>query len=397
MSEEEIYFPDGKYLSLKRASEITGYAKDYIGQLCRGNKIKARRLGRDWFVENESLMSYKTKPKIHKKEKMSEKEETPAVPQVEAPKISEEKTEIKTEQVSALEEKKEDKKQQLEQRAENQESQEKEKLEVKEKTDEIPPSFKYFLNKQSEQKEEENIEEKIPVFNQRAPVLDEWDKEILGLSERKEEKIEIPVRVSVMKSKADFVNQVFPITYISENNGDKKDKKIEPKISPEEIKNIEENIPVPYSRSLIPLASAMVAFVLVFGYFIYSNQIPRVYGEMKSNYAGLFDTTAAVIDGISVIPTLFKSGTTYYEINTNLTSDSNAIFSRQILTKEISTRTVKTKNLEMEDEITHEIYCAKMLNNEIKTFGKRCEDVTAEDIKNIMSSSTEATSSPEQI
>lgn len=57
----EIYFEDKKFVSLKKASEASGYAKDYIGQLCRGGKINSRRVGREWFVDCEDLVSYQNK------------------------------------------------------------------------------------------------------------------------------------------------------------------------------------------------------------------------------------------------------------------------------------------------------------------------------------------------
>lgn len=57
--EEALYFDDKKYISSKRASDITGYAKDYVGQLCRGGKIDARRIGRNWFVAEASILQHK--------------------------------------------------------------------------------------------------------------------------------------------------------------------------------------------------------------------------------------------------------------------------------------------------------------------------------------------------
>ena len=46
------------YISSKRASEMSGYAKDYIGQLVRGGKLEAVRVGRAWFVLETSLKSH---------------------------------------------------------------------------------------------------------------------------------------------------------------------------------------------------------------------------------------------------------------------------------------------------------------------------------------------------
>ena len=48
-----------KFISLKRASEITGYTSDYIGQLCRAEKVVAKRTGRDWFINIEDLLCSK--------------------------------------------------------------------------------------------------------------------------------------------------------------------------------------------------------------------------------------------------------------------------------------------------------------------------------------------------
>src|SRR3989344_6021381 len=48
-----------KYIPSSEAAKITGYAPDYIGQLCRTEKIDATRVGRNWFVVEESLLVYK--------------------------------------------------------------------------------------------------------------------------------------------------------------------------------------------------------------------------------------------------------------------------------------------------------------------------------------------------
>lgn len=47
------------HVSSKRAAEITGYAKDYIGQLCREGRIEARLVGRSWYAEEESLRKHR--------------------------------------------------------------------------------------------------------------------------------------------------------------------------------------------------------------------------------------------------------------------------------------------------------------------------------------------------
>ncbi|MDB5237037.1 MAG: hypothetical protein JWL88_139 [Parcubacteria group bacterium] len=51
---------DGKiYISSKRAAEMTGYAKDYIGQLCREGHVQARMVGRSWYVLETSIRAHR--------------------------------------------------------------------------------------------------------------------------------------------------------------------------------------------------------------------------------------------------------------------------------------------------------------------------------------------------
>ncbi len=46
------------YISVRRASEISGYNPDYLGQLCRGGKVRGTRVGRAWFIDSESLRAH---------------------------------------------------------------------------------------------------------------------------------------------------------------------------------------------------------------------------------------------------------------------------------------------------------------------------------------------------
>lgn len=51
---------DGKtYISSKRAAQVGGYTKDYIGQMCRSGKLDAKLLGRNWYINEDSLKSHK--------------------------------------------------------------------------------------------------------------------------------------------------------------------------------------------------------------------------------------------------------------------------------------------------------------------------------------------------
>ncbi|VAW32769.1 hypothetical protein MNBD_CPR01-583 [hydrothermal vent metagenome] len=56
---DEITFDGEKYLSSKRAAKVTGYAKDYVGQLCREGRVTARLVGRNWYVLEESIKRHR--------------------------------------------------------------------------------------------------------------------------------------------------------------------------------------------------------------------------------------------------------------------------------------------------------------------------------------------------
>ncbi|MDE2079461.1 MAG: hypothetical protein KGI73_03680 [Patescibacteria group bacterium] len=55
---DELEIQGKKYISSKRASELTGYAKDYIGQLARSGKIPGHRMGRAWYVDASALLGH---------------------------------------------------------------------------------------------------------------------------------------------------------------------------------------------------------------------------------------------------------------------------------------------------------------------------------------------------
>lgn len=51
---------EGKeYISSRRASEMTKYSNDYVGQLCRMKKVSCTKVGRVWFIDKESLLNHK--------------------------------------------------------------------------------------------------------------------------------------------------------------------------------------------------------------------------------------------------------------------------------------------------------------------------------------------------
>lgn len=55
----EISIGDKLYISAKRAAEITGYARDYVGQLCREGHIDAKMVGRSWYVFEPSIRAHR--------------------------------------------------------------------------------------------------------------------------------------------------------------------------------------------------------------------------------------------------------------------------------------------------------------------------------------------------
>jgi hypothetical protein len=54
----EVTLGGKTFISVKRAAEITGYTRDYLGQLARGGKIESQRVGRSWYVNIESLSKH---------------------------------------------------------------------------------------------------------------------------------------------------------------------------------------------------------------------------------------------------------------------------------------------------------------------------------------------------
>lgn len=66
--QDEIKVGDELYISAKRASEITDYTRDYIGQLARKGLIEARRIGGLWYVADGSLRAYKQQAESYKPE-----------------------------------------------------------------------------------------------------------------------------------------------------------------------------------------------------------------------------------------------------------------------------------------------------------------------------------------
>lgn len=61
---DELTLKGERYISSKRAAEMTGYTKDYVGQLCRAEKIDARLVGRNWYVNERSIFAHKKRGNV---------------------------------------------------------------------------------------------------------------------------------------------------------------------------------------------------------------------------------------------------------------------------------------------------------------------------------------------
>ncbi len=57
---DSMWIEEKEYISSRRASELSGYAQDYIGQLARKGIIDAQRIGGLWFISMSSLTEYKS-------------------------------------------------------------------------------------------------------------------------------------------------------------------------------------------------------------------------------------------------------------------------------------------------------------------------------------------------
>jgi len=58
--QEVIEGTDGIYISSSDAAKRTGYSQDYIGQLARSGAVSAKKVGRKWFIGQDSLEQHKS-------------------------------------------------------------------------------------------------------------------------------------------------------------------------------------------------------------------------------------------------------------------------------------------------------------------------------------------------
>lgn len=85
---------DGKtYLSSKKAAAVTGYAKDYVGQLCREGRVEAKLVGRSWYVYEPSIREHRFNDDRKKGKEIEEAQEAEPVTVFGSPVMKEEVSE----------------------------------------------------------------------------------------------------------------------------------------------------------------------------------------------------------------------------------------------------------------------------------------------------------------
>ena len=60
MIAEDIILEGKKYILGRVAARLTKYSNDYIGELCRSAKVKAKQIGKLWYIDEDSLLEYKS-------------------------------------------------------------------------------------------------------------------------------------------------------------------------------------------------------------------------------------------------------------------------------------------------------------------------------------------------
>ena len=55
---DELEISGRRYLSTRRAAKDHKYTSDYVGQLIRAGKVVGKKVGRSWYVEEQSLNAY---------------------------------------------------------------------------------------------------------------------------------------------------------------------------------------------------------------------------------------------------------------------------------------------------------------------------------------------------
>ncbi len=79
----EIVLENDRLISTSKASELTGYSRDYLGQLCRLGTVICKRIGNQWFIDADSLKEYAPKMSKPKKSDFYKPDPKEQVPKIE--------------------------------------------------------------------------------------------------------------------------------------------------------------------------------------------------------------------------------------------------------------------------------------------------------------------------
>src|SRR4051812_29559995 len=72
---DDIQFDGVRYVAAAEAGAQVNLSRDYIAKLCREGKVRGRRIGKNWFVEIDSLSNFlgqNAEEKNSRNEKLSE-------------------------------------------------------------------------------------------------------------------------------------------------------------------------------------------------------------------------------------------------------------------------------------------------------------------------------------
>jgi len=74
--EESLIFDGKRFITTAEAGKYLSCTSDYIASFCRAGELVCKRVGKSWFVEEDSLLEFKEKKELEKKEKKNRLKET---------------------------------------------------------------------------------------------------------------------------------------------------------------------------------------------------------------------------------------------------------------------------------------------------------------------------------
>jgi len=84
---EELNIGGKLYISARRAAQENKYHSDYLGQLIRAGKLEGHKVGRSWYILDESLKAFLAKDAQLLAEKISQQAYAPVTPRPSTPPV----------------------------------------------------------------------------------------------------------------------------------------------------------------------------------------------------------------------------------------------------------------------------------------------------------------------